>query len=373
MVFNRRRSGELERITIKDCSVLKFADSALSLSGHLTNPEEVRLARKYKRFEIRGKLNRTVPVLVEFDTEACINLIIEKREEVGISSENPYVFARPSTDHRHKYLRAYILLRTYANLCGATRPDLIRATLLRKQIATECALNDLADNQIRDVANFMGHAIDIHNNIYRRPIEKRDIIQMSQILEKIQYHDDSEMIEEQITSDLNLDNNTLNLSSSVPINQQETNETALQMLDEPNQSEDSDVSSDSDSEEYTPKPKTKRKHIEGLNRVCGAKRPWTNPEKMAVIKNFEEYIKEDRLPSMDQLLIKLAPLVELKNRSPTSVRSWIQNELQRRRSNGQKTVLKSRWTPSIKMELKTVFRDHFEDSTLPSILNALLP
>ncbi|KAK4882284.1 hypothetical protein RN001_005603 [Aquatica leii] len=131
-----------------------------------------------------------------------------------------------------------------------------------------------------------------------------------------------------------------------------------EMSDEPNQSEDSDVSSDSDSEEYTPKPKTKRKHIEGLSRVCGAKGPWTKPEKMAVIKNFEEYIKEDRLPSMDQLLLKLAPLVELKNRSPTSVRSWIHNELQRRRSN---VIMSDQPGPSKRIKFSD---SNFEDTVM---------
>ncbi|KAF5276617.1 hypothetical protein FQR65_LT16264 [Abscondita terminalis] len=364
MVFNRRRPGELERITIKDFSVLKFIDSASSLTGHLKNPEDIRVAKKYKRFEIRGKLNRSVPVLVEFETEACINLIIDKREKAGISPANPYVFACTSNDDRHKHLRAYFLLRKYANLCGAKEPGLLRATQLRKHIATECALNDLADNQIRDVANFMGHAIDIHNNIYRRPVEKRDVLQMSQILEEVQ--GDREQIDE--------DDSELNDSSqfaNVLRNQQslETNERDEQLSDESSEIEDCNLPLDSDCEDYTPKQKKKRKHGEGLTRICGLKTPWTKREKLAVIKNFEEYIREDRLPSMEQLLVKLAVLKELKHRSPTSVRSCIHNELQRKRNSSSykdKETVRNRWTESMKMELTTVFCDHFEDNTLPS-------
>ncbi|KAF5271416.1 hypothetical protein FQR65_LT17621 [Abscondita terminalis] len=341
MVFNRRRPGELERITIKDFSVLKFIDSASRLTGHLKNPEDIRVAKKYKRFEIRGKLNKSVPVLVEFETEACINLIIDKREKVGISPANPYVFACTSNDDRHKHLRAYFLLRKYANLCGAKEPD----------------------NQIRDVANFMGHAIDIHNNIYRRPVEKRDVLQMSQILEEVQ--GDREQIDED-DSELNDSSHFANISR----NQQslETNERDEQLSDESSEIEDCNLPLDSDSEDYTPKQK-KRKHGEGLTRICGLKTPWTKREKLAVIKNFEECIREDKLPSMEQLLVKLAVLKELKHSSPTSVRSCIHNELQRKRNSSSykdKETVRNSWTESMKMELTTVFCDHFEDNTLPS-------
>ncbi|KAF5300726.1 hypothetical protein FQR65_LT19320 [Abscondita terminalis] len=356
MVFNRRRPGELERITIQDFSVLKFADSALSLSGHLKNSEELMLARKYKRFEIRGKLNRTVPVLVDFEIEACINLIIEKREEAGISSANPYVFACISTDNRHKYLRAYFLLRTYAVQCGAKKPNLLRATQLRKHIATECALNDLADNEIRDVANFMGHAIDIHNNIYRRPVEKRDVVQMSQILEKLQGNDDLKMPNE----------DSLSVSRNETISETGEVDGASVCSDEEYVPKQEDASSDTD-EEYVPKRKKMKKHVEGVTRVCGLKTPWTTRERTIAFENFKQYIEEDRLPSMDELLVKLSSLKEL-NRSPTSVKAWISNELQRRRnpSKDGTNSRKSRWTESMKAELTNVFGDHFANHTLPS-------
>ncbi|KAF5297773.1 hypothetical protein FQR65_LT19682 [Abscondita terminalis] len=169
---------------------------------------------------------------------------------------------------------------------------------IKNHTATECALNDLADNQIRDVANFMGHAIDIHNNIYRRPVEKRDVLQMSQILEE----------------------------------SLETNERDEQLSDESSEIEDCNLPLDSDSEDYTPKQK-KRKHGEGLTRICGLKTPWTKREKLAVIKNFEECIREDKLPSMEQLLVKLAVLKELKHRSPTFFKVMHHNELQRKRNS----------------------------------------
>ncbi|KAF5274173.1 hypothetical protein FQR65_LT17063 [Abscondita terminalis] len=88
MVFNRRRPGELERITLKDFSCLKSAQSLSSESGY---QEESNFTKRYKRFVIRGKLNRTVPVLVDFQLAECMNLIIANRKDVGLGLEFPYV------------------------------------------------------------------------------------------------------------------------------------------------------------------------------------------------------------------------------------------------------------------------------------------
>ncbi|KAK4875803.1 hypothetical protein RN001_012225 [Aquatica leii] len=79
LVFNRRRPGELERITLNDFKSLRSAQSISAATGHAYNEEETELLKRYKRFEIRGKLNRTVPVLVDYEMESCINLIIANR------------------------------------------------------------------------------------------------------------------------------------------------------------------------------------------------------------------------------------------------------------------------------------------------------
>ncbi|XP_031344680.1 uncharacterized protein LOC116171817 [Photinus pyralis] len=406
MVFNRRRPGELERITLTDFANLKSAHTISALGGHFqANPDDARLANRYKRFEIRGKLNRTVPVLVDFEIEACINLIIQNREKLGISSDNPYVFACPSNDGRHKYLRACYLLRTYSNTCGASRSDLLRATFLRKQIATECALNDLADNVIHDVANFMGHAVDIHNNIYRRPVEKRDILQMSKILEMIQgdnnyIHETSASNNEPIMENSenaaydkeagsSLQNNevqqmrisgTADCLENTNFNTETTTSTThVSSSDSPPHNDHpprDDSSSDDDCISTT---KKKGKHINGLTRVCGPKRSWTPEEIKAASEHFKKYLLSNKLPSLSKICQKLPLITQLKLRSPTSVKTWLHNELVRQRGKRLQDiktphdietphvkVRRTRWTPNMMFQLKKVFADNFKYRKLPS-------
>jgi len=53
------------------------------------------ITKKYVRFLIRGKLGRSVPVLLDYEMKNCINLLLQYRKEANISEGNPYIFALP--------------------------------------------------------------------------------------------------------------------------------------------------------------------------------------------------------------------------------------------------------------------------------------
>lgn len=184
-IFNRKRAGELERLLITDfnskTSISKEDEDYKSLTKR-----EQKCAEEYVRVEIKGKLNRTVPILLNYQMRTCIDLIIKNRKMAGVPKSNGYVFGLPRTrTNQNGYLRATKLISKFSTECGAKNPTSLRGTLLRKHIATKCAESHLNENEINHVANFMGHHINIHKNIYRQP-KKIDILDMSQVLEKVQ-------------------------------------------------------------------------------------------------------------------------------------------------------------------------------------------
>lgn len=78
-LFNRR-AGEIERIFIGDFNAYQSISNDMLKS---LSPDSVKVAKNYIRFEIRGKLNRTVPVLLPRN-------LTKYREQAGISPENIY-------------------------------------------------------------------------------------------------------------------------------------------------------------------------------------------------------------------------------------------------------------------------------------------
>lgn len=182
-VFNRRRAGEVERILIDDYKNYQTVDSNTDKDLFEALPQESRqIAQKYVRFTIRGKLNRTVPVLLDNTMVKCIELILQYRHQARVKEKNPYVFGIPSVGNEFKYLRACALLRKFSSECGAEQPERLRGTKLRKHIATTCISLNLQDQDITDLANFMGHHKSIHKQIYRQSMNT-DILKMSKLLE----------------------------------------------------------------------------------------------------------------------------------------------------------------------------------------------
>ncbi|KAF3836235.1 hypothetical protein F7725_028793 [Dissostichus mawsoni] len=56
---------------------------------------EKTLTKYFDRVEIRGKRSRMVPVLLTPEMIAAMNLLVEKRNECQIHTDNVYLFARP--------------------------------------------------------------------------------------------------------------------------------------------------------------------------------------------------------------------------------------------------------------------------------------
>lgn len=110
-------------------------------------------------------------------------MIIKFRTNSGVPDNNPYVFGIAGSD-QFKHLDACALLREYSRKCGAVLPTSLRGTELRKEIATSSHVEDLAEQEINELANFMGHARQIHDEHYRIPAATRDIVRMSKLLRR---------------------------------------------------------------------------------------------------------------------------------------------------------------------------------------------
>lgn len=203
-VFNRRRAGETERILIND---YKNYECACGIGSACKTSAQSNKTHNYVRFTIRGKLNRTVPVLLDAQQMLkSTELLLKFRKDAKVPSSNPFLFGLPSKNSSHyKHLQACRLMRDFASACGAKNVSALRGTALRKHVATKCVDLNLSDNQVTRMANFMGHHEHIHKEIYRQPVAKVDILEMSKILEKAQGADTTTSNETNVT--MNSENN----------------------------------------------------------------------------------------------------------------------------------------------------------------------
>ncbi|XP_011703025.1 PREDICTED: uncharacterized protein LOC105459051 [Wasmannia auropunctata] len=323
-VFNRRRAGEIERTLISDYkNSIKVTDNDEEYKKLPASEKEA--AKKYIRFTIRGKLNRTVPVLLNSKMIDAIETILKYRKMAGVSSTNPYLFRIPNNNNnRSKYLKACKLMREQSAVCGAKNDRALRGTTLCKHIATKCLSLNLSENEVSHVANFMGHHQDIHKQIYRQPVAKIDILDMSKILERAGNTSVHNTTDSSVT-----ENNTTDNTSDTSINKNQryicTNSNENEIL-ETTEDEDSENEillpfADTSNENTLKQTNAKKRKCSKGTLSKSDKRSkkiqftqpnekivkprWTMEEKELAFSLFGEYINKHVLPSFNEITSKI--------------------------------------------------------------------
>lgn len=185
VVFNRRRIGEVQNILVDEFLDRQSIDNDSNEQMLKTLSADAKsIAKKFKRMKIRGKRGRTVPVLLKPAIDKGIQLLLDTRQKAGLSTDNQFLFELPSSSNlKIRVVDACEILRNLSISCGAKNPSSLRATNLRKHMATTCVSLELSDALVSEVADFMGHAEKIHREYYRQNTIDREVVQMAQLLE----------------------------------------------------------------------------------------------------------------------------------------------------------------------------------------------
>ncbi|XP_071854468.1 uncharacterized protein [Apostichopus japonicus] len=179
MLFNRKRQGEISKLSVADYSNIKKGSSHV-LDAQALSKFEQDLVKVMWRVEIVGKRGRTVPVLITEEMKKVLDELVKLRSDVGVSSSNQFVFAVFEGSNHH--IRGCDSLRTLSSLSGAQRPDLLRSTQLRKHIAVMSQVMALKENELDVLANFLGHDVRIHREFYRLPDPAIQVAKVSKLL-----------------------------------------------------------------------------------------------------------------------------------------------------------------------------------------------
>ncbi|CAK6964052.1 uncharacterized protein LOC104929912 isoform X8 [Scomber scombrus] len=178
IVFNKKREGEASRLTLE--TYLKADTGPVNKDIYDTlSPVEKQMSHRLTRIVTRGKRGRKVPILFLERTKDSLDFLIKKRSDVGVLDDNPYVFARIGTTTN---IRGCDCLRKYAEESKVSNPELLRSTKLRKHVATLCQLLDLDNQELEQVARFMGHDIRVHCEYYRQTDKTFQVAKIGKLL-----------------------------------------------------------------------------------------------------------------------------------------------------------------------------------------------
>ncbi|KAL4003968.1 uncharacterized protein LOC109199804 isoform X1 [Oreochromis niloticus] len=234
-----------------------------------------------------------------------LSLLVSKRKECGVSENNMYLFAIPCSDGHYRGQ-----FGQFADACGAEHPQNLRSTNLRKQIATISQVMNLKDNELDQLADFLGHDIRVHREYYRLPQSTIQLAKISKLLmamEKGSVKDIQGKTLDEIGDDID---GMATGSQQLP--------DASTLRDD--QGNDACVTSGS-----PPVPDSVTKGLRVSSRRC-VKRPWSEEEIGAVMKHMKPFIENGITVTNQQCLKckeKEQPILE--TRSIQNIRDFVRN------------------------------------------------
>uniref|UniRef100_A0A3P9M1A8 SET domain-containing protein n=1 Tax=Oryzias latipes TaxID=8090 RepID=A0A3P9M1A8_ORYLA len=174
-----RRAGEVSRMPLSFYLSKDTSETHEDVNMALTALEQ-KLCKHFVRITIVGKRGRHVPVLLTPLMKQSLDALIENREGCGVLNDNGYLFALPYSVH---YLRGSDSIRQFVSECdGIKNPKALTSTKLRKHIATLSTVLNLKNTELDQLADFLGHNIQVHRKHYRLPEGTLQLAKISKVL-----------------------------------------------------------------------------------------------------------------------------------------------------------------------------------------------
>ncbi|XP_056001324.1 uncharacterized protein LOC125677270 [Ostrea edulis] len=314
VMFNRRRGGESERMTLASfCEKRSKSDSLKEIEDSLKPLERI-LCKTFSRVEIRGKRGRMVPILITPALERSIVLLNETREQAGVSKSNPYVFARSGFSSLNP-IRSSDCLRKFAEESGVKNTRNLTSTKLRKHVATVSQILNLEKSDIEIMAGFLGHDIRVHTSFYRLPSDTLQIARMGTILTAFDNGEISRYSGKSLDQIACEEGEEDMSSSGEESDEDNCHRGKMRKLNPPKEAAESESDSEEDNENAHGMAKKEREHGKNTKtgsskkpgsddqymkgkpkRVPNTRHQWTQDEKAALLRKFKKPISLGKTP-----------------------------------------------------------------------------
>ncbi|XP_026089426.1 uncharacterized protein LOC113063327 isoform X1 [Carassius auratus] len=322
IIFNRRREGEVSRMNIQSYTSRDQAPMHKDIAVGLSDFEK-KLCGYFQRVEIRGKRGRKVPVLLTPNMIVAMDLLVNMRERCQVPVENKHLFARPGA---LSHYRGGDCIHQYARASGAKHPDALCSTKLRKQVATMSTVLNLKDNEMDQLANFLGHDIRVHREFYRLPESTLQLAKISKLLIAMEKGALPEL------QGKGLDGITIDPQDEMDVSSNSSSDEAEpQTLSCRRQEYEDHVNGSQKSLVRRPKSSS-MVDLDDANLKQGTKvsvkKKWSEEEVGAVEKHLMHFIRSCRVPGKtDCVSCLLAEPEALKNRDWSAIKFYINNRI----------------------------------------------
>lgn len=173
-LFNRGRVGNIGRMLLQTYVHKKRKGAFLPSADQIRKSTklELHLGTNFTRLELEGQFGRNMLVLLTERMVLSVDLLIENRQQAGVSNTNPYLFARTEGP---SFIRGLDCFRRAAIECGVKNPEALLSASLREQIACCWQLMSLSEHELDQVAKLVGRSSQDCYRLSHNPSQLEDV------------------------------------------------------------------------------------------------------------------------------------------------------------------------------------------------------
>lgn len=192
LLFNRRRSSELENLELDNFrnGFEQFSEEIHpDYFKNLDQEGKGRLST-FGRMKGRGKKNSKLAyIIVDPQNAKALKILCDEevRTKTGLDPTNKLIFGlRGKRTDSGSFVQGYPTMLKFTKQSGLEQSSkkLLRAKLLRKQVATLGLLLNLGADDVARLSSFMSHDLQIYKQYYELPSPLQHIVHITKILEK---------------------------------------------------------------------------------------------------------------------------------------------------------------------------------------------
>lgn len=169
-LFNRGRVGNIGRMLLQTYISKKCKGTFVPSADQIKRSTklELVLGSSFTRLELEGQYGRNMMVVLTGRMVLSVDLLIENREQAGVSKSNPYLFARTEGP---SFIRGLDCFRRAAMECEVKNPEALLSSSLREQIAICWQLMSLCEHELDQVAKLLGRSNQESYRLSKNPSE----------------------------------------------------------------------------------------------------------------------------------------------------------------------------------------------------------
>ena len=136
---------------------------------------EKHLSSQMMLLRLPGKQGKGIPVLLDVACQNLLKLLLEDKD----LQDNKFLF---QSGHRRPYQSHNILNQVTKEVPQLEKPEVLRATAMRKYCATALQMMELPKHQKAWVAEHLGHSLEIHGKFYRMPLDSVETAKITKLM-----------------------------------------------------------------------------------------------------------------------------------------------------------------------------------------------